>query len=145
MAAGRAKAARAARRLAQFFDLVELGQCYRGRHQLGDALATTDRERLVAMVDHDDLQFAAIVAVDRAGRIGDADAMLERKTRAGPDLNFIALWDGDLEAGGDGVTLTGLKVKVFRRDHVHPSRAMGGVAGQGKPFAMGKAGNSNRN
>ena len=82
---------------------------HRGGDELGDALAAADREGLAAVVDQEDLQLAAIVAVDRAGGVGDADAMLEGEARARADLDFIASGDGDAEAGGDGVALAGAR------------------------------------
>ena len=38
-----------------------------GDHHLGDAFAAADHERLLSMIDQDDPDLAAIVAVDRAG------------------------------------------------------------------------------
>src|SRR4029079_191720 len=98
MTAGRAEAARAAHGFAQLLDLVELGERDGGWNQLGDAVATTDGEGLAAMVDHDNLQLAAIIAVDGAGRVGNGDSVLERQAGTGTNLDFIAFGDGDLEA-----------------------------------------------
>src|SRR6185369_16308068 len=105
MATGRAEPARAALGLAQLLDLIEFGLGHGRRDELGDALAAPDRERLVAMVDDDDLQFAAIIAVDGPGRVGDRDPVLQREPRSRPDLDLVALGNCDFEAGGDRVPL----------------------------------------
>jgi hypothetical protein len=78
-----AEAPGSARGLAQLVDFIELGQRHCGRNELGDALAAADGEGLAAMVDEQDLQFAAIIAVDRAGGVGNADAMLEGRPERG--------------------------------------------------------------
>ena len=109
MAAGRAEAARAAFRLAQLRDLVEFRERDGGRNQLGDAVAAPNGKRVGAMIDHDDLELATIIAVDRAGRVGNGDAVLQCQARARPDLDFITFRDGNLEAGRDRMPLTGLQ------------------------------------
>ena len=124
----------------QLVDFVERCQRHRGGDELGDALAAADREGLAAVVDEQDLQFAAIVAVDRARRVGDGDAMLEGEARARADLDFIAVRDGDAEAGGDGVALPGREVEILGGDDVHARRAGGGVAGQGAGPRRGAGG-----
>ena len=123
MAAGRAEAARAAHRFAKLLDLIPFGQRHCRRYQLGDAFTAPDREGFAAMVDHDDLELAAIIAVDRAGRVRDGDAVLERQPERGR-LDLIAFRDGDLETGGprDAGRVSG---QVLRSDHVHPRCAMG--------------------
>src|SRR5574338_544734 len=139
MAAGRAETAGAASGLAQLLDLVELGSGYGRGDDLRDPLAAPDRERLVAMVNHDDLHFSAIIAVDRARRVGHGDAMLQRQPRPRPDLDFVTVGDGDLEAGGDRMPLAGLKIEILGRDHVHPGGTRRGIARQGQAFAVGQS------
>ena len=56
-------------------------------------------ERLAAKVGEDDLHFAPVILVDRAGRIEAGDAVLEREARTWPDLHFIARRNLDREAG----------------------------------------------
>src|SRR5688572_20608124 len=61
-----------------------------GPHQhLRDAHAALDREGLLAEVDHRDLHFAAVVAVDRAGRVDHRDAVAGRQPAARPDLRLV--------------------------------------------------------
>src|SRR3954447_4481960 len=42
---------------------------HRSDHHLGDALAAPDRERYIAVVDQEHAHFAAVILVDRAGRV----------------------------------------------------------------------------
>src|SRR5262245_39065871 len=140
MAAGRAEPARTPLGFAQLLDLVEVGQGYDGWDELGDPLSAPDREGLVAMVDHDDLHFAAIIAVDRSRRIGHGYAVLQRQPGARPHLDFVSLGDGNLEAGGDGVPLARLKVEILGRDDIHPGGSRRRVARQGQSLAVRQAG-----
>ncbi|RZM21909.1 MAG: dUTP diphosphatase, partial [Sphingomonas sp.] len=55
-----------------------------GGHELRDAVAAGNHERLVAEVREDHLHFAAIVAVDRAGCVEVGDAVLEREVQVRP-------------------------------------------------------------
>ena len=68
-------------------------------HQLCDPVAGRDRVRGIAEVDEQHLDLAAIVFVDRAGRIRDGDAVLEREARARPHLAFVPRRQRDREAG----------------------------------------------
>ena len=67
LAARRTEAACAARGLVQGSNLDEGRLLMAGDHHLGDAFAAADHERLLSMIDQDDPDLAAIVAVDRAG------------------------------------------------------------------------------
>src|SRR3546814_3319925 len=49
------------------------------------AVAAFDGERFVSMIDHDDLEFTAIIAVDGAGRIRYADAVRSEERRVGKE------------------------------------------------------------
>src|SRR6185369_5328213 len=136
MAAGRAEPARAALGLAQLLDLIELSLGHGRRNELGNALAAPDREGLVAVIDDDDLELPAIVAVDGPGRVGDRDPVLQREPRSRPDLDLEALGDRDLEARRDRVPLPGHQIEVLRRDDIHARRSGRGIARQGQALAM---------
>ena len=56
--------------------------------KLGDAHAARYRERLVAVIDQQHVHLAAIVGVDRAGRVEAGDAVPERQAGARPHLAF---------------------------------------------------------
>ncbi len=74
----------------------------RRQDELRDAIAVPDREGKPAVVDEQRHQLPAIVAVDRAGRVQDGDAVPGGKARARPDLDLVAVGDGDGEAAGHG-------------------------------------------
>ena len=57
----RAEAARASCGIIQIIDLGQICQLYRRYHNLGNPVAAFDDEIILAMVDQNDLQFAAIV------------------------------------------------------------------------------------
>jgi hypothetical protein len=61
----------------QRLNLKPAGPRHRRQHQLRHAVTPADGECLRAKVDHDDLQFAAIVAVDGAGRVGHGHPVLQ--------------------------------------------------------------------
>lgn len=84
------EAARAASTLRQLAHLPKLHGLDFLHQQLCDAIAPVNLERVGTEIDHDDLQFAAIVAVDRSRRIGERDAVLEREAGARTQLHFVA-------------------------------------------------------
>ena len=57
----------------------EFGEGDGSGDELGDAFAAFDLKIVGAVVDQQHFQFAAIIAVDRAGRVRHGDTMLERK------------------------------------------------------------------
>ena len=111
---------------------------HRRGDELGDALAALHFERLVAEVGEDDLHLAAIVAVDRAGRVETGDAMLQREAGPRADLNLVAVRDLDCEASGDGVALPRLKRQVLGCDDIQPGRMFGRIVRQRQAFAVGR-------
>src|SRR5215471_464432 len=58
------------------------------KHQLCDARAALDRERVAAEIRKDYMNFAAVIGIERAGRIEHRDAVMQRQPRARPDLAF---------------------------------------------------------
>ncbi len=83
--ARRAEPAAAAFRFGGLPDLDHPHLRHRCDHHLGDAHAAFDEEFLFAEIDQQDLHLAAIVAVDRAGRVEAGDAVLQREAGAGAD------------------------------------------------------------
>src|SRR5579864_420462 len=69
--------------------------------ELRDAIATPHGERFVAVVDQQHADRAAVVRIDRAGRIQTGDAVSHRKPTARADLCFVATRQCDAEARGD--------------------------------------------
>ncbi|MNT64915.1 hypothetical protein D3C72_2028550 [compost metagenome] len=95
------------------------------------------------MVDQDDPDLAAIVAVDGAGRIQAGDAVLQRQTRAGPHLGLIARLQRDLQPGRDQLALSGGQHDRLELGHggaqVHARRSRRLIGGQGQALGVGQA------
>src|SRR5262249_48834089 len=68
-------------------------------HQLGYARAARDCHRCVTEIGEQDLDFAAVVGIDRAGRVENSKAVTRGEPRPGPHLRFIAIGQGDRDAG----------------------------------------------
>ena len=64
--AGAAEPAFTAQRFVEFFNLEPRSSGDRREHQLGYAVTAPHLERIVPVVDQDDLQFATIIGIDRA-------------------------------------------------------------------------------
>ena len=103
---------------ASHFD--QFGLFVAGDHHLGDLVAARDPERLVAVIDQDRLDLAAIVAVDGARRIEAGDAVIERQARARPHLRLDAQRQFDGDAAGHRHALAGQQF-----DLAHPPRPAG--------------------
>jgi hypothetical protein len=93
------EAAAAAGCLVQGLQLGPVGQGDRGQHQLRDAIAAPNRERLASRVHQDHLDLAAVVRVDGAGRVGEHDPVTQRQPAARADLRLESLGDRDRQAG----------------------------------------------
>jgi hypothetical protein len=65
--------------------------------------------------------------------------MLERKAGTRANLDFIALGNGDREAGRHRVALALSEGYVFGSDHIEPRRMFSRPRRQGKAFAMRQA------
>ncbi len=79
----------------QLGDRVPLDARHGCDEQLRDPHAPLDDEAGGAEVDQDDLHFAPVVGVDRAGGVQYRDAVLRGESRSRPDLR--------LEAGGTAI------------------------------------------
>src|SRR5436190_2355542 len=103
------------------------------RHdELCNSHAAADAERLLAQIDQDHADFAAIVGVDGARRVGHGDAVLGGQPRAGPDLGLEAQRQGDRDAGRHDPPLQRLELDVGldRGQQVGAGRRRGGVVRQ---------------
>src|SRR5262249_25726200 len=56
------------------------------QHQLCNARAALDRERVVAEIRKDYLNFAAVIGIDRARSVEHRDAVVQREAGTRPDL-----------------------------------------------------------
>ena len=101
--------------------------------ELGDPVARGDRERLVAVVDEDDLDLAAVVAVDDAGQ--GVDAVADGQPAARPDESDVAERDLEAQARRHGGTPARRDHDRLARPQVGARGARGAVLGQGAPGA----------
>src|SRR5690606_24199323 len=85
----------------KFGHLADAAKRDRGDDELRDAHPVLDGERRTPEVDERDLQLAAVVGVDRPGRVGDGDAVLRREPRAGAHLALVPFGNRDRPPGGD--------------------------------------------
>src|SRR5262245_3220906 len=88
--AGRAEAAPPAHRGGKFLGRNDLGVGYRGNDELREPLATADHERLIAMIDDDHHQFAAVVGIDGARAVEEREPVPQGKSRRGGPLRLVA-------------------------------------------------------
>ena len=72
-----------------------------GDDHLGDAFAGFYGLWLVGEVDDDALDFAAVVAVDRSGRVEHGEAAIDGQAAAGADLRLVAVGQFDEQARRD--------------------------------------------
>src|SRR5688572_23004812 len=96
-APGVAVAAAAAGRVVEDGDLGELGAGDRAEDELGDAVPGAHEDLLLPVVDEQDLDLAAVVAVNGAGAVEDGHAVAQGPAGAGPHLAFEASGDGELQ------------------------------------------------
>ena len=68
---------------------------------LGDPVAVANVERPVAVVDQNDVDFSAIVGVDRSWSVQDRHTVPVRKTRPRPDLRFETPRQRDPDSAGN--------------------------------------------
>src|SRR5579883_708236 len=98
--------------------LVELGNlppdrpCVPRHDQLCNSHAAGDAERLGAQIDKDYPHFAAIVGVDRAGRVGHCDAVLGGQPGTRADLGLEAHRQGNRDAGRHDLALQRLQLDL---------------------------------
>src|SRR5271166_1090447 len=87
--------------LVEVGDFHDFGASDRGDNQLGDSVAARDSHGVRAEVDREDLELAAIVVIDRAGRIDHREPVVEGAAAAGSNLAFVARWNRDGDSGRD--------------------------------------------
>ena len=120
------------------FDALEADGRDGGDDELRDAVAARDAERLAAVIDQDDFDLAAIVGVDRARRVQDGDAVLQREAGARAHLAFEASRDRERDAGGDGVNGAGRDRHLFGCDEVGAAAPAVARAGGFRPRPCGR-------
>jgi len=124
---------------AEGIHLGDLGSQETGEDELGDPLASLERDGTGAQVLEDDLQFAPVVGVDGSGAVREGDPVTERQSGAGPDLALHPRWELHLQAGGHRPDLPRLEDQVrLCRPHIVASRLRGRSLGQGKVGIVGQ-------
>src|SRR4051794_22472957 len=100
--------------------------------QLCDPLAPPDLERRRRIGVHEqDLELAAVPAVDQTGGVEARHAVFEGETTSGLDEARVAEWNRNGESGGDErPATTGQERHVLSRPQIDPGIARLGVAGQ---------------
>lgn len=108
-----AKPARAAPGIAQRFRFEPRYLFVAGDDHLCDAFAGFDGLWFVGEVNDDALDFAAIIAVDGAGRIEHRESAFGGEAAAWTDLGFVAIRQFDEQPGGDKRPFEGLEYDRF--------------------------------
>jgi hypothetical protein len=85
----------------KIIDYLELCLYHFGKDHLGDSHAARHGKSFLRMIDHDHLDLAAIVGVDRAGGIEEGDAVFDREAAPRTDLGLETSGKGDDNTGGD--------------------------------------------
>lgn len=102
--------------------------------ELGNPRAARDRHRRGPQVDDQHVDLVAVVGVDGAGCVEQAESAAQGEPAARTELGFVACGDGQREAGRNQGATQGFEHDVGRdvgRD-VHPGRAGRHVARQRK-------------
>jgi len=126
------KTAAAAFGLIKTVNNMQAGPADRSQHQLGDAVAPADSERLLTKIDQAYFDFAPIISINRAWRIDHCDTVLDRQTGAGPDLQFKTLRHGNGETARKKMDVARLKDDILSDSggDIHARRQRGGVCRQ---------------
>lgn len=137
---GRTEAACTAHGFGHVADLGDAHLRYRRDYHLGNPHSATNDEVLLAEIDQQHLHLAAIVAVDRAGRIEAGNAVLEGEAGAWADLRLEARRHLEDESGRHQRPFSprkrhGLGVG-HRRTKIHASRTGGFIGGQVQSIAI---------
>src|SRR5438552_13725513 len=93
-------------RRVEFINFNELHLWHRQDQHLRDAHAALDGETLWPEIDQRHLHFAAIVAVDGAGRVDHGDAEAARESSSGSNLCFVTMRNCHREAASDQANLS---------------------------------------
>ena len=140
---GRAETSGTAHGLGHFADFGHAHLRHRRNHHLGNPHAAGDDEIVLAEIDQQHLHFAAIVAVDRAGRIEAGDTVLEGKSGAWADLRLEARRYFEDEAGRHQRPFSWSKRQWLCVRHggtkIHAGSTSGFIGGQVQSIAIFQA------
>src|SRR5438874_11034769 len=99
----------AARGALQLVDVHELRSRDGRDDELRDAPAARQLDALLAEIDEDDADLAAVVGVDRAGAVQAGDPVAQREPAARSHRSFVPERTGDRDAGRPQRAIAGPK------------------------------------
>ncbi len=99
-------------------------------HKLRNTRTTLEADGMLSMIDHDDLDFAAVIGIDRPWRIKTSHAMLQCESRAGPNLSFAAFGDFDRKTRRHKRYNSGIEREAIGASKVHSGTMKRGVRGK---------------
>jgi hypothetical protein len=105
--ASRAEAAGSTLCFVEFFAYVPDGLYHRCDDHLGNSVTTIDDKIGLAVIDQIDADFAAIIGVDRSGRIYAGNTVFCSETGPGANLGFKTNRQGDGYTDWDQVPCAG--------------------------------------
>src|SRR5208283_1878619 len=140
---GRSKSIGLPRGCGQFPGFDENCPCTGRNDELGDPRAPDNLERLIAEIDQQHADFAAIIGIDRSRRVEDGDAVIAREPRPRPHLGFVILRNIECDAGWNQISAARFEhdFRAVRQggEEIDPSRSWCLIGGQGQAFAMRQA------
>ena len=108
-----AETAVAARRNPELVNFDKLGARNRRNDKLSDTFLGFNRYGLLAKINQEHFQLAAVIGVDRAGGIHQRETFFERAATSGPHLPFKPGWYFNCNSSRDGGTGERLKHQRF--------------------------------
>jgi hypothetical protein len=128
-----AETARAARRYPELVNLDEPRARNGRNNKLRDTFLGFNRYGLLAKVNQEHFQLAAVIGVDRTGGIHQRETFFERAATSGPHLPFKPGWYFNCNSSGDGGTGERLKHQRFveRGTQVNSRGVLALIARQG--------------
>ena len=109
-------------------------------HQLGDAVAATDRKIPVAEIKKNYPDLAPVIRIDSAGSVQNSDAVFYSETAPWSNLPFIADGNFHAETGGDKFEFSGgnYSIPLNGGGKIQPGRMIGFILRQGQPLPTRK-------
>lgn len=108
-----AETAGAARRNPELVNFDKLGARNRRNNKLRDTFLGFNRYGLLAKINQEHFQLAAVVGVNRAGGVYQREPLIECATASGPHLPFKPGWYFNCNSSRDGGTGERLKYQRF--------------------------------
>ena len=122
----------------KIIDSLKLRLNYFSEDHLSDPHAARHGESFFGVIDQNDLDLAAIIRIDRTGRVEERDPMLDRKTTPWTDLGFQIAWKRDDDPCGDQNAFPRLDRHGFLAgsQKIDAARPFGLILGKRQAFEM---------